>query len=118
MKMNSAQGTPHPGNVLPKLENMNPELGDIPTVNNVAGHRAHITYDKQRGRVRSRVAAKSKQTTGNMSPGGEPSEGEDLSSADEGAPSKKRRRSRKGSDRKYACLQTGCGKVYSRAEHL
>lgn len=32
--------------------------------------------------------------------------------------SKKRRRSRKGLDKKFECPQEGCGKSYSRAEHL
>jgi hypothetical protein len=32
--------------------------------------------------------------------------------------SKKRRRSRKGLDKKFQCPQEGCGKSYSRAEHL
>ena len=31
---------------------------------------------------------------------------------------RKRKRSRKGLDKKYKCLQDGCGKSYSRAEHL
>lgn len=31
---------------------------------------------------------------------------------------KKRRRSRKGLDKKYPCKTPGCGKTYSRAEHL
>lgn len=33
-------------------------------------------------------------------------------------PSRKRRRSRKGLDKKFECPQEGCGKSYSRAEHL
>jgi hypothetical protein len=32
--------------------------------------------------------------------------------------SKKRRRSRKGLDKKFECPHEGCGKSYSRAEHL
>lgn len=32
--------------------------------------------------------------------------------------SKKRRRSRKGLDKKFECPHDGCGKSYSRAEHL
>lgn len=31
---------------------------------------------------------------------------------------RKRKRSRKGSDKSFPCLQHGCGKNYSRAEHL
>lgn len=33
-------------------------------------------------------------------------------------PVKKRRRSRKGLDKKFECPTEGCGKSYSRAEHL
>lgn len=33
-------------------------------------------------------------------------------------PVKKRRRSRKGLDKKFECPTDGCGKSYSRAEHL
>jgi hypothetical protein len=32
--------------------------------------------------------------------------------------SKKRRRSRKGLDKKFECPHEGCGRSYSRAEHL
>ncbi|KAF3767723.1 hypothetical protein M406DRAFT_61533 [Cryphonectria parasitica EP155] len=39
------------------------------------------------------------------------------SNADEG-PNRKRRRSRKGLDKKFECPHDGCGKSYSRAEHL
>jgi hypothetical protein len=40
------------------------------------------------------------------------------SSNSEGGPVKKRRRSRKGLDKKFECPTEGCGKSYSRAEHL
>ena len=33
-------------------------------------------------------------------------------------PSRKRRRSRKGLDKRFECTAEGCGKSYSRAEHL
>jgi hypothetical protein len=36
----------------------------------------------------------------------------------QGKPERKRKRSRKGLDKKYLCPQEGCGKSYSRAEHL
>lgn len=42
--------------------------------------------------------------------------GDNTSNSD--APSRKRRRSRKGLDKKFDCPQEGCGKSYSRAEHL
>jgi hypothetical protein len=38
---------------------------------------------------------------------------------DDEQPSKRRRRSRRApSDRKFECTHEGCGKSYSRAEHL
>ncbi|KAI1881369.1 hypothetical protein JX265_000195 [Neoarthrinium moseri] len=40
------------------------------------------------------------------------------SSNDDGGPTRKRRRSRKGLDKKFECPHEGCGKSYSRAEHL
>jgi hypothetical protein len=58
-------------------------------------------------------------------------EGLDLDDADDGegggdaahssnseGPARKRRRSRKGLDKKFECPEKGCGKSYSRAEHL
>ncbi|KAK8059534.1 hypothetical protein PG996_009464 [Apiospora saccharicola] len=39
-------------------------------------------------------------------------------SSTDGGPSRKRRRSRKGLDKKFECPHDGCGKSYSRAEHL
>lgn len=33
-------------------------------------------------------------------------------------PARKRRRSRKGLDKRFECTTPGCGKSYSRAEHL
>lgn len=43
---------------------------------------------------------------------------QDNSSNAEDGPSRKRRRSRKGLDKKFECPHEGCGKSYSRAEHL
>jgi hypothetical protein len=46
-----------------------------------------------------------------------PDDGGDSSEGGEG-PARKRRRSRKGLDKKFECPHDGCGKSYSRAEHL
>ncbi|KAH4023911.1 hypothetical protein HBH70_076100 [Parastagonospora nodorum] len=43
---------------------------------------------------------------------------DDGGDGDEGTGSRKRRRSRKGLDKKFECPHEGCGKSYSRAEHL
>lgn len=70
--------------------------------------------EKARGRRRSRAQGKSKQTDDNGSSGDAL---DDQSSGADG-PSRKRRRSRKGLDKKFECPHEGCGKSYSRAEHL
>lgn len=76
---------------------------------------------KDRGRRRSRNEGQ--EETGDASPGPE-GEGEGEGDAVDGhsssndGPSRKRRRSRKGLDKKFECTQEGCGKSYSRAEHL
>lgn len=40
------------------------------------------------------------------------------SNSDGPGPARKRRRSRKGLDKRFECSAEGCGKSYSRAEHL
>jgi hypothetical protein len=72
---------------------------------------------KDRGRRRSRPNNKSKESSGDGSPM-EGTEGVDGHSSGTDGPSRKRRRSRKGLDKKFECPQEGCGKSYSRAEHL
>ncbi|PVH86009.1 hypothetical protein DL98DRAFT_603740 [Cadophora sp. DSE1049] len=72
-----------------------------------------VGEDKNRGRGRSRQD-KDKEGSADGSPG----EGADGHSSGTDGPSRKRRRSRKGLDKKFECPQEGCGKSYSRAEHL
>jgi hypothetical protein len=62
--------------------------------------------DEARGRRRTREVDK-----------GEDEQGDDQDNGGVGN-SKKRRRSRKGLDKKFECPHEGCGKSYSRAEHL
>jgi hypothetical protein len=74
--------------------------------------------DKNRGRRRSRVNSKnSKDGAGDTSPLEDEGVDGHSSGSDAGNP-RKRRRSRKGLDKKFECPQEGCGKSYSRAEHL
>ncbi|KAK7188380.1 hypothetical protein DPSP01_004697 [Paraphaeosphaeria sporulosa] len=61
--------------------------------------------DEDRGRRRDRD-----ETDGDIGDGSEAAEGT--------GGSRKRRRSRKGLDKKFECPHSGCGKSYSRAEHL
>ena len=61
-----------------------------------------------------------KEEAGHGSPSGGEGDGDD-GSPDDGkgsAADRRRKRSRKGLDKKYTCPQDGCGKSYSRAEHL
>ena len=71
------------------------------------------TDDKNRGRRKNRVKD-NPEASGDGSAG----EGADGHSSGTDGPSRKRRRSRKGLDKKFECPQEGCGKSYSRAEHL
>lgn len=71
---------------------------------------------KQDDEMDSKVKAE-----GTSSHGGHDDDGDDhqdSSSNGEEGPHRKRRRSRKGLDKKFECPQEGCGKSYSRAEHL
>ncbi|KAF2877659.1 fungal-specific transcription factor domain-containing protein [Massariosphaeria phaeospora] len=61
-------------------------------------------HDESRGRRRDR---EDDDETGDGADGGDATGG-----------SRKRRRSRKGMDKKFECPHEGCGKSYSRAEHL
>lgn len=71
---------------------------------------------KNRGRRRSRLTQQKNKEGSVEGSLGEDAEGH--SSGTDGGPSRKRRRSRKGLDKKFECPQDGCGKSYSRAEHL
>lgn len=65
----------------------------------------HETGEKPRGRERSREGMGEGGLGGALSSNTEPQ-------------TRKRRRSRKGLDKKFECPQQGCGRAYSRAEHL
>ena len=67
--------------------------------------------EKPRGRERDREPEPSSMDITHSNGSGQ------LSSSAE-APSRKRRRSRKGLDKKFECPHPGCGRTYSRAEHL
>lgn len=74
--------------------------------------------DKNRGRRKSR-ASKSKEEGGAGDLSAREGEGAEVhSSGSDAANPRKRRRSRRGLSKKFECPQEGCGKSYSRAEHL
>lgn len=94
-----------------------------PTSDHVADRKPKPEVDdKTRGRRRSRN--KSRDETGDTSPAEGDAEGDgdgdgaDGPSSGNDGPTRKRRRSRKGLDKKFECPHDGCGKTYSRAEHL
>jgi hypothetical protein len=95
------------------------DTSGIPQVNDpTLQRRPKEEDDKNRGRRKNRPNNEAQEGDVEMSPidGAEGAEGAH-SSGTEG-PSRKRRRSRKGLDKKFECPQEGCGKSYSRAEHL
>lgn len=67
-----------------------------------------------RGRPRSRSEDDDSKTNDH----GADHAGDGANSSNSDGPSRKRRRSRKGLDKKFECPHEGCGKSYSRAEHL
>lgn len=69
-------------------------------------------YDGERGRRRSRSPENDGEDQGGDG------DGNQAHSSNSDGPSRKRRRSRKGLDKKFECPHEGCGKSYSRAEHL
>jgi hypothetical protein len=74
------------------------------------------TKNAERGRRRSRSIEKDEDDMDNEQAGdGEANQG---NSSNSDGPARKRRRSRKGLDKKFECPHDGCGKSYSRAEHL
>lgn len=69
-------------------------------------------YDGERGRRRSRSPDNEGDDQGGDG------DGNPAHSSNSEGPTRKRRRSRKGLDKKFECPHEGCGKSYSRAEHL
>jgi hypothetical protein len=72
--------------------------------------------DQPRGRRRSRTQARGKHDP--ESEGDIEGESDEEQFSGQDGPSRKRKRSRKGLDKKFGCPEPDCGKSYSRAEHL
>ncbi|KAK3991314.1 fungal-specific transcription factor domain-containing protein [Cladorrhinum sp. PSN332] len=77
-------------------------------------------FDEERGRTRTRSRSDDKDVDGlDLDEDGDGDGGGDgAHSSNSEGPARKRRRSRKGLDKKFECPEKGCGKSYSRAEHL
>ena len=74
-------------------------------------------HEHERGRPRS--GSDDKDVDGlDLDDGDDGDGGDGAHSSNSDGPARKRRRSRKGLDKKFECPEKGCGKSYSRAEHL
>jgi len=93
---------PGPASDLGKLQTF-PQKMDTSTT--AVDHPSSPDRDETRGRRRDRDEADVDAQDGN-------------DTGDATGSSRKRRRSRKGLDKKFECPHEGCGKSYSRAEHL
>lgn len=81
---------------------------NVPSMEQQSSVSASPNQDDSRGRRRTREAGTGEDDDGNS----------DQENVGGSGSSKKRRRSRKGLDKKFECPHDGCGKSYSRAEHL
>ncbi|KAK0643641.1 fungal-specific transcription factor domain-containing protein [Cercophora newfieldiana] len=73
--------------------------------------------EHERGRPRSRSDDKDVDDL-DIDDADDDADGGHAHSSNSEGPARKRRRSRKGLDKKFECPEKGCGKSYSRAEHL
>jgi hypothetical protein len=73
--------------------------------------------EHERGRPRSRSDDKDVDDL-DIDDADDDGAGDNAHSSNSEGPARKRRRSRKGLDKKFECPEKGCGKSYSRAEHL
>lgn len=69
-------------------------------------------------RDRMRGPSEDRHSEDNDSDQGGDAHGKNDGDSNSDGPSRKRRRSRKGLEKKFECPTEGCGKSYSRAEHL
>lgn len=81
-------------------------------------HNIRQEDEQERGRRRSRSDDKDVEGLDLEDMEDGDGNGNDAHSSNEEGPARKRRRSRKGLDKKFECPEQGCGKSYSRAEHL
>lgn len=100
-----------------------PSSQSAPAMQPVAAPRSpdNIKHEAEHERgSRPRSASDDKDVEGLDLDDGEGGDGGDdgAHSSNSEGPARKRRRSRKGLDKKFECPEKGCGKSYSRAEHL
>ena len=94
-------------------------MSSVPSQEPTPPQQVKVEEDPDRGRVRNRSQTKDAEGFENDDAMDGDADGRDAhSSNSDGGPARKRRRSRKGLDKKFECPEKGCGKSYSRAEHL
>ncbi|KAK3318310.1 fungal-specific transcription factor domain-containing protein [Apodospora peruviana] len=81
-------------------------------------HNVKQEDEQERGRPRSRSDDNDVDGLDIDDPDDGDLDGNHAHSSNSDGPARKRRRSRKGLDKKFECPEKGCGKSYSRAEHL
>ena len=79
------------------------------SVSDFSQHEVEISRSRRQDRGRSLTAKADEDSCDEKNDGADPSANDKP---------RKRKRSRKGLDKNFPCLQHGCGKSYSRAEHL
>ncbi|KAK3944896.1 zinc finger protein klf1 [Diplogelasinospora grovesii] len=97
---------------LPRSKYAMPQLQEPTPPHNIKQEEEH-----ERGRPRSRSDDKDVEEL-DIDDGEDGEDGNRAHSSNSDGPARKRRRSRKGLDKKFECPEKGCGKSYSRAEHL
>lgn len=93
---------------------MSPTQEPTPPENN----RQEDDVERGRSRHQAKVRGRPSDTEVDNDHQDDGDDNRENSSNDEEGPARKRRRSRKGLDKKFECPHDGCGKSYSRAEHL
>lgn len=97
--------------ILPVASTSSNSIGFTPDL-----HTRNTMEENERGRPRSRSAEK--DGPGDIDRVEEGPDAQNGVSSNSEGPARKRRRSRKGLDKRFECKAEGCGKSYSRAEHL
>ncbi|OIW32225.1 zinc finger domain-containing protein [Coniochaeta ligniaria NRRL 30616] len=101
------------------VRRLNTTMPPAPKQEPTPPHHVKLEDDLDRGRVRNRSETKDADAYEiDNAMDGDADGNHANSSNSDGGPARKRRRSRKGLDKKFECPEKGCGKSYSRAEHL
>lgn len=108
---------PHPSDITPSISASRPKHAMPPLQEPTPPHNIKQEDEHERGRPRSRSDDKDVEEL-DIDDAEDDGGGDHAHSSNSEGPARKRRRSRKGLDKKFECPEKGCGKSYSRAEHL